>query len=159
MQRDGLVCSIWQGKLAMQRWSYAWQVTPVRLTYTVCHKTTLIIATSDIGVNSISSYHQTHDTIEKTYIGMCEVRWTGAGLATSYNYTVIYPGYDTHTKMGWNYDGRRKIIMPTTILDRLGSHLCGETQWQAIYRKHRIHVCTDVYKADEERVTFVGTLN
>ena len=54
---------------------------------------------------------------------MCDVRWTGAGVATSYNYTVIYPGYDTQDD-----DERRKIIMLTRILDRLGSHLFGETQ-------------------------------
>ena len=43
-------------------------------------------------------YHQTRDTIKDKYTGSCEVRWTGDGLVTSHNCTVIYSGDDTQEK-------------------------------------------------------------
>ena len=55
-------------------------------------------------------------------LGMCEVRWTGAGLITSDEYTVIYSGGHTHERgVGILLDEQRSkcLIGYWTISDRI----------------------------------------
>ena len=55
-------------------------------------------------------------------LGMCEVRWTGAGLITSDEYTVIYSGGNKHERgVGILLDEQRSkcLIGYWTISDRI----------------------------------------
>ena len=80
------------------------QVIPDRHPATVRNKTTLKVATWNVRTlfqnGQFDNVKQEMTRMRINILGMCEVRWTGAGLITSDEYgpTVIYSGGNKHER-------------------------------------------------------------
>ena len=75
---------------------------PDRHTASVRNKMTLKVATWNVRTlfqnGNFDNVKQELTRMRIHILGMCEVRWTGAGLITSDEYTVIYSGGHKHER-------------------------------------------------------------
>ena len=102
------------------------QVIPVPYPATVRNKTTLKVASWNVRTlfqnRTFDNVKQEMTRMRIHILGMCEIRWTGAGLVTSDEYTVIYSGGNKHEKgVGILLDEQRSkcLIGYWTTSDRI----------------------------------------